>query len=96
MGDRRSRATDPGHEPHHGYTPGGLCGRGGGQRGRLAVGRDWLCVPYAQAGLVQSLGETPHALVLDMDLGEEVEIKNIELECLSNEVLVGLLGVTVI
>ena len=29
------------------------------------------------------------------DGGEEVEIKNIELECLSNEVLVGLLGVTV-
>ena len=50
---------------------------------------------FAQAGLVQSLGEKTHALVLDMDLGEEVEIKNIELECLSNEVLVGLLGITV-
>ena len=56
---------------------------------------DWLCDPYAQAGLVQSLGEKTHALVLDMDLGQEVEIKDIELECLSNEVLVGLLGVTV-
>ena len=29
------------------------------------------------------------------DGGEEAELKNIELECLSNEVLVGLLGVTV-
>jgi hypothetical protein len=56
---------------------------------------DWLCEPYAQAGLVQSLGEKTHALVLDIDLGQEVEVKDIELECLSNEVLVGLLGVTV-
>ncbi len=55
---------------------------------------DWLCHPNAQTGLVQPLGEKTHALVLDMDLGEETEITQIELECLSNEVLVGLLGVT--
>jgi hypothetical protein len=57
---------------------------------------DWLCAPYAQTGLVQSLGEKTRALVLDMDLGRQCEIRSIELECLSNEVLVGLLGVTVL
>jgi hypothetical protein len=54
---------------------------------------DWLCVPYAQTGLVQSLGEKTHAFVLDVDLGQQCEIRSIDLECLGNEVLAGLLGV---
>ena len=57
---------------------------------------DWLCNPYAQTGFVQALGEKTHALVLDLDLGDAAQIESCELECLSNEVLVGLLGITVL
>ena len=57
---------------------------------------DWLCTPYAQSGFVQYLGEKTHALILDLDLGEERRVESVELECLSNEVLVGLLGVTLL
>ena len=57
---------------------------------------DWLCNPYARSGFVQMLGEKTHARILDLDLGEETQIESCELECLSNEVLVGLLGVTLL
>jgi hypothetical protein len=57
---------------------------------------DWLCNPFAQSGFVQMLGEKTHGLILDLDLGQETQVENCELECLSNEVLVGLLGVTVL
>jgi len=56
---------------------------------------DWLCDPFALSGFPQPLGEKTHALILDLDLGAEADIASLDLECLANEVLVGLLGVTV-
>ncbi|MBI4027550.1 MAG: DUF4450 domain-containing protein [Verrucomicrobia bacterium] len=57
---------------------------------------DWLCTPYHQSGFTQYLGEKTHAVILNMDLGALQEIAWVRLDCLSNEVLVGLLGTTVL
>ena len=57
---------------------------------------DWLSEPYAEHGFVQYLGQRTHALILDMDLGEVQQVASITLECLSNEVLVSLLGISIL
>jgi len=57
---------------------------------------DWLCDRFALSGFVQFLGDKTHALIVDLDLERETEVASIDLECMSNEVLVGLLGVTLL
>ena len=72
---------------------------------------DWLCYqaartndwdsyetakPYAQSGQIEWLSQKAHANLLTLDWGKEKEICRLKLECLSNEVLVGLLAVDVI
>lgn len=57
---------------------------------------DWLCTPFAQSGFVQPIGEDTHALILDRDLGDEEQVLSVELECLCNEVIVALAGLTVL
>ena len=63
---------------------------------------DWLSTTsysiksYAQSGFIQEFGANTHGLILDMDLGELCQIHSVELECLSNEILVGLLGLTLL
>jgi hypothetical protein len=63
---------------------------------------DWLSTTsysiksYAQSGFIQEFGANTHGLILDMDLGGLCQIDSVELECLSNEVLVGLLGLTLV
>jgi hypothetical protein len=60
---------------------------------------DWLnyqtSKPYANSGYIQSLGTNGHSNILAMDLGEEEDIQSVDIECTSNEVLCGLLGMTV-
>lgn len=72
---------------------------------------DWLCYqaartndwdsyetakPYAQSGQIEWLSQKAHANLLTLKWGTEKEICRLKLECLSNEVLVGLLAVDVI
>lgn len=61
---------------------------------------DWLSYqtkkPYAQSGYIQNLGSNAHANLLSLDLGSNKEIESVELTCTSNEVLAGLLGITVL
>ena len=71
---------------------------------------DWLCYQeshdgnwekgaraysYAQNGFSQFFGEKAHANILAVDLHENRHVEGIEMICFSNEVMVGLLGVTV-
>lgn len=59
---------------------------------------DWLNYqynPYAQSGYIQTLGSKGHSNILAVDLGENKEIESVTFTCLSNEVLAGLLGITV-
>lgn len=59
---------------------------------------DWLNYqysPYAQSGYVQALGSKGHSNILAVDMGENKEIESVTFTCLSNEVLAGLLGITV-
>ncbi len=60
---------------------------------------DWLnyqtAAPYALSGCIQPLGEKAHANILCMDLGSEVYIESVSLTCVANEVLAGILGITV-
>lgn len=61
---------------------------------------DWLnyqqSKPYALSGYVQMLDTKAHSNILSLDLGKTKNIESIDFECLSNEVLAGLLGVTVV
>ncbi|MGP4039737.1 hypothetical protein ACTWP4_07535 [Gracilibacillus sp. D59] len=61
---------------------------------------DWLkentSNSYAQNGFIQDLGDDAHGNILSIDLGETEQIESVELETLSNEVLTGLLGLTVL
>jgi len=57
---------------------------------------DWLNTPYARSGYIQYLGELTHGLILDLDLDGVEEVRNITLACQSNEILIALLGVTMI
>lgn len=71
---------------------------------------DWLCYqerhdgncggdvtprPYAQNGGCQFFGEKAHANILKVDLHWNRKIIGVELRCLGNEILVGLVGLTV-
>ncbi len=61
---------------------------------------DWLkentSSSYAQSGFIQDLGDGAHGNILSIDLGEAEQIESVKLETLSNEVLTGLLGMTVL
>jgi len=60
---------------------------------------DWLGsgrgTPYVQSGRVQSLGKGTHAVLQEIDLGEDKDIQSVTLETRTNETMVGLLGITV-
>jgi hypothetical protein len=60
---------------------------------------DWLNYqtknPYAKSGYIQSLGDKGHSNILAIDLGREEYIMSVDIECISNEVLCGLIGMTV-
>ncbi len=62
---------------------------------------DWLCngtgEPYVQSGRPQAMGDRgTHAVLQELDLGMEVEIQSVRFETLANEVLTGLLGITIV
>lgn len=61
---------------------------------------DWLkentSSAYAQSGFIQELGDGAHGNILSIDLGKAKDIESVELQTLSNEVLAGLLGLTVL
>ncbi|MBQ2664449.1 MAG: DUF4450 domain-containing protein [Clostridia bacterium] len=61
---------------------------------------DWLNYqtnnPYAESGYIEKFGDKAHANILSLDLGEVKQIESIDFECLSSEVLAGLLGMTVV
>ncbi len=61
---------------------------------------DWLkentSSAYAQSGFIQELGDRAHGNILSIDLGKAKDIESVELQTLSNEVLAGLLGLTVL
>ena len=60
---------------------------------------DWLGSgtgrPYVLSGQVQNLGKNTHAVLQEINLGEEKEIKFVILETQTCETMVGLLGITV-
>lgn len=60
---------------------------------------DWLGSgtgrPYVQSGRAQDLGGGGHAVLQELDLGAEVDIQSVTLQTLTNETMVGLLGITV-
>ncbi len=60
---------------------------------------DWLGSgtgkPYVQTGRVQNLGEGTHAVMQELDLDVDMDIHSVILETLTNESMVGLLGITV-
>jgi hypothetical protein len=56
---------------------------------------DWLNKPYACKGTSQQIGDHAYAQVIDMDLGNPKPLSHVELRCLSNEVLLGLLGISI-
>ena len=71
---------------------------------------DWLCYQgnrtndwdsfekaesWAEEGEIQPLGEKAHANILSMEWEQEKEITSVKFQCLSNEVLAGILGITV-
>jgi hypothetical protein len=61
---------------------------------------DWLGSgkgqPYVQSGKAQSLGNATHAVLQELDLGEQMTIKSVTLETRTEETMIGLLGITVI
>jgi hypothetical protein len=61
---------------------------------------DWLGSgkgnPYVLSGRPQALGNGTHAVLQEIDLGEEQTIESLSLETLTEETLVGLLGITVL
>lgn len=61
---------------------------------------DWLnyqqSKPYAETGYVQMLGDKAHSNILALDFGKVNQIESVDFECLSSEVLAGLLGITVV
>ena len=60
---------------------------------------DWLCYQgdgaYNESGYAQFFGSKAHANILAVDFGEIKTIESVDFECISNEVLAGLLGITV-
>ena len=60
---------------------------------------DWLCYsqsPYAEDGQIVMWGDKAHSNILSVELDEPAVIESIDFECLSCEVLAGLLGVTIV
>jgi hypothetical protein len=56
--------------------------------------RDGFCLPAEPPAQVQ-LGDNCRAMVLNHKVRKDIEIKSVQLECLSQEVVIGLMGVTV-
>ncbi len=52
--------------------------------------------PYVQSGFVQRIGKKAHANILTVDFMEVKKVDSVEMTCLSNEVLAGLLGITMV
>ena len=52
--------------------------------------------PYVLSGRPQALGTGTHAVLQEIDLGEEQTIESLTLETFTEETLVGLLGITVL
>jgi hypothetical protein len=57
---------------------------------------DWLMDPFALSGHPQPFGEGTHGQIVDVDLGRSRRVESVDVECLSNEVLCGLVAVTVV
>ena len=57
---------------------------------------DWLCIPFARDAYPQYIGEKTHALIVDMDVPLAERIDSVRLQCLSNEVLIALIAITVL
>jgi hypothetical protein len=57
---------------------------------------DWLMPPFALSGYSQKFGPGTYGRILDMDLSEKKRVETVEVECLSNEVLFGVLGLTLV
>jgi len=57
---------------------------------------DWLMEPFALGGQTQPFGPGTHGHIVDVDLGRSAPVESVEVECLSNEVLCGVVGVTVV
>ena len=57
---------------------------------------DWLMEPFALSGYSQPLGPGTYGRIVDLDLGSTMRVDSVDLECLSNEVLCGLLGLTTV
>jgi hypothetical protein len=57
---------------------------------------DWLMDPFALSGLTQPFGPGTHGQIVDVDLGRISMVESVDVECLSNEVLCGVVGLTVV
>jgi hypothetical protein len=57
---------------------------------------DWLMEPFALSGQTQPFGPGTHGQIVDVDLGRRTPVESVDLECLSNEVLCGVIAVTVV
>jgi hypothetical protein len=57
---------------------------------------DWLMDPFALSGFSQPFGTGTHGHVVDCDFGETRKVESVTLECLANEVLLGLVGLTLL
>lgn len=57
---------------------------------------DWLCEPYHLKGVTEYLGEKTHGLILDMPLNSKFSINKIKIETIANEVIIGILGLTIL
>ncbi len=68
---------------------------GQGSRNDYSAEEDRFCMPEKLPETVQ-LGENCRAMLLNLKMRENVELKSITLETLSQEVVVGLIGVTIL
>lgn len=55
---------------------------------------DLITAPYHLEGATEIIGNNTHAIVLDMVLSSSKTIRKLEIRALSNEVIIGLLGLT--
>jgi len=60
-----------------------------------SVKRDGFCLPKVLPERVQ-LGKDCRAMLLNLKLKKDIEVENITLETLSQEVVVGLMGITIL
>jgi hypothetical protein len=57
---------------------------------------DWLMEPFALSGQPQPFGPGTHGQIVDVDLGWSARVESVDVECLSNEVLCGVVAVTAV